>query len=223
MYPPISFPPPSQYTATLFCYSVSSFPLPPSLPSSSSSSSSSMIVAPLFPCAVRLAPLWAEDYSNKKKAPLSTNYHGDSDTSATAIVRCCGLSSCAFVPQLCLSSSSPFLPMSHMMTPPWTSAALSLVVWWPSQAQLFKSVLLSVNGGWEVGQTATAFYILRLLTHLPVLFYLYSIPIPLPNCCLGHSYTWCATDICFCNDVMWACSVTQSCRVSTRKLLKWGG
>ncbi len=125
-------------------------PLPPS---SCCSVIVSLHSAPLLSASPRP---WADDYSNKKH--LSLQITTVIQTPATAIVCCCGLSSWAVVLPLYLSSSSPFLSMSHMMTPPWPSATLSLVAWRPSRescSTIVQSVLLCVDGGREVGLPAT--------------------------------------------------------------------
>lgn len=135
MYPPCSF---SLLPVSILLHSsaVSSFSLPPTLP-------------PPPPWSSLHSLLWADDYSNKKYLQITTVIQ------TPALQQLPGLSSCAIVPRLYLSSSFPFLSMSHMMTPPWPSAVLSLVVRWPSRESCITIVLLCINGGPEVGLPAT--------------------------------------------------------------------
>lgn len=84
----------------------------------------------LPPCAFSFPRLWADDYSNKKHLRLQIT------TMIKTPVLLLQLSVVvygAFVPEFYLSLSSPFLSVSHMMTPLWPSDVLSLVVWWPSR------------------------------------------------------------------------------------------
>lgn len=115
--------------------------------------------------------------------------------------------------------------LSHMMTPQWPSAAFSLVVRWPSRESCTSTIVqvcaLVVRKRWVGGgaaRPASVIYIQYTETAYSstCIVLLCSNPLPFSCCFLGQSCMWCATDICFCNDVILACSVTQSCRVSTR-------
>lgn len=130
----------------------------PFLPPSSSSSSCSMIMSspPLSASPLRCELMITVTQSTLVyKLPLWFTRQLSLVAVSRAALLCLGCIS---------SSSSPFLSVSHTMTPLWPSAQLSLVVQRPSWgkkkavAQLFKSVLVCVNGGREVLLPATVMF-----------------------------------------------------------------
>lgn len=137
----------SQYGAALLCQQFSSSP----------SSSCSLIISPLFSSAVSFPQLWADDYSNKQR--LSLQITTLIQTPVLPLLLSVVVDYCAVLQRLsrafvCLSQSHDDLVVTLR------HALVGDTVAYPgkAKAQLFKSVLLCINSGWEEWLPATVMH-----------------------------------------------------------------
>lgn len=147
MYPPqlLFFP-----VSMLLLSYVSSFPLLPPPPAPWSS-------PPLFSSAVSFPQLWADDYSNKQR--LSLQITTLIQTPVLPLLLSVVVDYCAVLLRLsrafvCLSQSHDDLVVTLR------HALVGDTVAYPgkAKAQLFKSVLLCINSGWEEWLPATVMH-----------------------------------------------------------------
>lgn len=173
MYPPLFFFT-SQSVHCHFCFSLSAF-------------SPSLLLRhdhhPCFPpLAVSFPPLWSDDYSYKRHLRLQIT----AVIQTPVLLQLCVVVLWGFLCLGCIAAPQVHSCLSHMMTPLWPSAALSLVIRWRESCS---TIVPSLRSCGRRGSQPGSFIYSETAYSSTCIVLLCSNPLPF-SCCLHAVCSW---------------------------------